>query len=121
MLNSINPLFDNIEFKEFMDDTGDLFLTDLDRQDNITLVDSTYEECNGTNLVYGNRNNLMFVHQYHDVYKRQGSAPANSILFEIERYRRAILAMQCGDLQNSEVLIDRLALSYSPSSTPSQR
>jgi len=109
MLNSINPLFDNIEFKEFMDDTGDLFLTDLERQDNITQVDSTYEESNGNNLVYGNRNNLMFIQQYHEVYKRQGTAPANSTLAEIEKYRRAILAMQCGDWQNSEVLVDRLA------------
>jgi hypothetical protein len=109
MLNSINPLFDNIEFKEFMDDTGDLFLTDLERQDNITQVDSTYEESNGNNLVYGTRNNLLFIHQYHEVYKRQGSAPANSTLAEIEKYRRAILAMQCGDWQNSEVLVDRLA------------
>ena len=109
MLNSINPLFDNIEFKEFMDDTGDLFLTDLERQDNITQVDSTYEESNGNNLVYGTRNNLLFIHQYHEVYKRQGSAPANSTMAEIEKYRRAILAMPCGDWQNSEVLVDRLA------------
>lgn len=83
MLNSINSVFDNIEFKEFMDDTGDLFLTDLERQDNITLMDSTYDECNGTNIAFGNRNNLMFIQQYHEVYKRQGSAPANSSLLEI--------------------------------------
>ena len=70
MLNSINPLFDNIEFKEYMDDTEDLFVTDLERQDNIAYVDSTFEESGGDNLAFGNRNNLMFIQQYHEVYKK---------------------------------------------------
>ncbi len=43
MLNNVNPLFDNIEFKEFIDLTEDLFLMDLERQDNIALVDASYE------------------------------------------------------------------------------
>ena len=61
ILNSINPLFDNIEFKEFMDETDDLFLMDLDRQDNITVVDANYEEAENVNVVFGNRNNLMLI------------------------------------------------------------
>lgn len=32
-------MFDNVEFKEFMNETEDLFLMDLDRQTNINLVD----------------------------------------------------------------------------------
>jgi hypothetical protein len=61
ILSSINPLFDNIEFKEFMDETEDLFLMDMDRQENITCVDTTYEEAGNHNLAFGNRNNLMLI------------------------------------------------------------
>jgi hypothetical protein len=71
MLNSINPMFDNVEFKEFMNETEDLFLMDLDRQTNINLVDQRFEEAGDVNVVFGNRNNLMYIQQYHEVYKRQ--------------------------------------------------
>ena len=60
-MNSINPLFDNIEFKEFMNETEDLFLMDLERQENITNVDSTFEEADNQNVIFGNRNNLMLI------------------------------------------------------------
>ena len=109
MLNSINPLFDNIEFKEFLDRTEDLFLMDQERQDNIGFVDASYEQVENQNVVFGNRNSLMFIQQYHEVYKRQSSAPPNSAMSEIERYRRAMLAVQCGDYMNSEPLLERIA------------
>jgi hypothetical protein len=35
MLNMTNPMFDNVEFKESLNNTDDLFLSDLDRQANV--------------------------------------------------------------------------------------
>jgi hypothetical protein len=34
---------------------------------------------------------------------------------EIEHFRRAILALQCGDYKNSEVIVERLASKEYPS------
>lgn len=79
MLNSTIPLFDNVEFKEEIEDSGDLFLTDLERQENIFKVDKTLSETDsyGENVSFGNRNYLMFIQQYHEEYK-SSKLPANS-------------------------------------------
>ena len=61
MLNSVTPVFDNIEFREFMDKTEDLFLTDLERQEYIHYVDSKFDADNDVNVIFGNRNNLMII------------------------------------------------------------
>jgi hypothetical protein len=44
-----------------MNETEDLFLMDLERQENITNVDSTFEEADNQNVIFGNRNNLMLI------------------------------------------------------------
>jgi len=69
MLNSTNPIFDNIEFKEQIDDTDELFQMDLERQQSIATSSLTFAETDNDNTVYGNRNYLMFIQQYHEVFK----------------------------------------------------
>ena len=61
MMSSSNPIFDNIEFKEEIQDTEDLFQDDLERQKNIYSVNETFQESD-INTVYGSRNYLMFIH-----------------------------------------------------------
>lgn len=73
MLNNTNPLFDNVEFREETEDTEDLFLADFERQENIMFVDKTLSETDpnlGGNATFGNRNYLMFIQNYHEVYKK---------------------------------------------------
>ena len=69
MLNSTNPIFDNIEFREEIADTEDLFQKDLERQQCITATNLMYAETDNDNAVYGHRNFLMFIQQFHEVFK----------------------------------------------------
>lgn len=101
MLRNASPLFDNIEFKEEMVGTEDLFLQDLERQANIHSVDYTESECQ-YNSVYGNRNNLMFIQQYHEVYKNIPPCRASQNKTEIGMLRGAAMGLQCGDLPSVE-------------------
>lgn len=61
LLNSTNPIFDNIEFREEIAETEDLFQKDLERQLSISASKLTYAETDDDNAVYGNRNYLMFI------------------------------------------------------------
>ena len=76
MLNSINPMFDNIEFKELINDCEDLFDSNLDREFNMQHLDSTFVECEN-NVAFGNRNNLMLIQNYHEIYKKQLNGQVN--------------------------------------------
>jgi hypothetical protein len=93
MLNSTNPIFDNIEFKEEIEDTEDLFQTDLERQQSILSSNLTYAETENDNTAYGNRNYLMFIQQYHDVFKNAISSLDGSPEGELDQIRKAILGL----------------------------
>ena len=93
MLNSTNPIFDNIEFKEEIEDTEDLFQTDLERQHSILSSNLTYAETENDNTAYGNRNYLMFIQQYHDVFKNDISSLDGSPEGELDQIRKAILGL----------------------------
>jgi hypothetical protein len=59
--------------------------------------------------VYGSRNYLMTIEQYHNVYKPAGALkPATTNKGEIEQLRNAVLAIECGDLTQVESIIARL-------------
>ena len=64
----MDPMFDNVEFREDISGSEDLFPGNRDRQDNYYLVETSASE-SGDNVVYGNRNYLMLLNQYHEVIK----------------------------------------------------
>lgn len=74
----------------------------------------TYAETDDDNAVYGNRNYLMFIQQYHEVFKNALENSSGSPASELDHIRNAILGLQCGDLKASERLVERLQNSTSP-------
>jgi|LauGreDrversion4_2_1035121.scaffolds.fasta_scaffold86427_6 hypothetical protein len=56
----MNPLFDNIQFKEDVGNSEDIFVTDRERQQSSYTIERTAQEI-GEHLIYGNRNFLMML------------------------------------------------------------
>lgn len=57
-----------------------------------------YAETDDDNNVYGNRNFLMFIQQYHEVFKHSLASQNMSPAKDLDIIRNAILGLQCGDL-----------------------
>lgn len=93
MLNSANPIFDNIEFKEQIDDTEELFQMDLERQQSIASSNLTYAETSNDNAVYGNRNYLMFIQQYHEVFNNVIASQDDSRIGKLDQIKKAIIGL----------------------------
>lgn len=100
-------MFDNIEFCENIKDTEDLFLQDLERYRKLHDVDKCFDE-EQESATYGNRNYLMLIHQYFEAYSNSSSASNDPAKKEIDSFKSAIMALQCGDTQNMDTMVEKI-------------
>lgn len=109
MLTNMNPLFDNIEYREEISNTEDLFLQDYERQSCLHALDHFYDE-EHMSATYGNRNYLMLISQYYEDLKSGNKGPESRNSKEFEALRQSLLALHTGDSKNLDFFVQQLGL-----------